>query len=306
MRPLHVCGLLLVLMGFMAVLACGESRRSPDQIEPFQKDKAKAKDKTKAKDKGKKTTDKSGKKESTDLGDINAEVTVLQVLHALDLTPAQLADLAALAPKTAQKPPPRKGILVTDRYRKALLALRSALLGGDDEKIEAATTAMDAIREKEILDFDDVEITEAARKQAPLLLRRLSARQVVQYLAGLDDFPDPVERLLEAMKESRKRPKDWSNVRDDVAYQVGWLVAGLDPTLEEKVRDRATALLNRASGLSDKDYTQQQPALRKSARDLVGKLGPTDVVRNYVERVLAETLSSHRLAAVVALLRKKK
>src|SRR5205823_5691400 len=98
----------------------------------------------------------------------------------------------------------------------------------------------------------------------------------------------------------------WQELRDDVAYQVGWLVAGLDVSQERKVREAASRLLNKAAALSEKDYPKQVAALRKSARDLVGKIGPTDVIRHYVERVLAETLSNHRLGEAVAALQKKK
>ena len=253
-----------------------------------------------------KKKERDDKKESIDLGDVYAEVTVLQVLHALRASTAQLEEIARLAPKTAQKPPPRKGVRVSATYRKALLALRAALLGGDDDKIEAALTAFDLVGEKETPEFDEIEIGSAARTQAAPLLERLGARQVAGYVAGVaDDFPDPVERLVEAMKQARKlHGKEWQALRDDVAYQVGWLVAGLDADLEEKARDRATALLDRAAALGEKAYGEQLPALKKAARELVGKVGPIAVIRHYVQRVLAEVLSNHRLAAAVAALRK--
>ena len=98
-----------------------------------------------------------------------AEVVVLQVLHAFDLKTSQLKEMARLAAKTAQKPPPRKGIRASDNYRKALAELRLALVDNDDDRIDKAHTALDALREKENPDFDDVEITDAARKQAPRL-----------------------------------------------------------------------------------------------------------------------------------------
>jgi len=109
------------------------------------------------------------------------------------------------------------------------------------------------------------------------------------------------------MEQSRKlRGKEWQGLRDDSAYQVGWLVAGLDADLEEKVRDKATALLNRAYRLDEKDYAKQRAELEKQARALAGKLGPTDVIRHFMERVLAETLSNHRLAAAIEARQKRK
>ena len=120
------------------------------------------------------------------------------------------------------------------------------------------------------------------------------------YIGGLDDFPDPLDRLREGIAESHKKTgKEWTAYRDDLAYQVGWLVAGLDTAAEEKVRDKATALLNKAARLSEKDFPNESEGLEKAAREIIGKLGPTDVMRNFIERLLAESLSNHRLAAAI-------
>ncbi len=89
MRSLHICGLLLALVGWMALVTQADARRSPDKEKPRNK-------------KDKDDKDKSG---FADLGDVHAEVTVLQVLHALQPTRAQLEQLAKVAEKTMQKPP---------------------------------------------------------------------------------------------------------------------------------------------------------------------------------------------------------
>src|SRR5262249_54637650 len=162
---------------------------------------------------------------------VHAEVTVLQVLHALDLTAEQLKAFGDLAEKTAQKAPPRTQIKASDKYRKALLDLRAALRSADDDKIDAAIAHLDAVREKEDEpEFDEIEISDGARKHAPNLFKKLSARQLVFYLSGLgNEFPDPLEKLTSALAESRVRGgQKWRTIRDDVAYQVGWLIAGLD------------------------------------------------------------------------------
>src|SRR5262249_44322367 len=127
------------------------------------------------------------------------------------------------------------------------------------------------------------------------------------YLSGLgNEFPDPLEKLTSALAESRVRGgQKWRTIRDDVAYQVGWLIAGLDADKEEKTREKVTALLDKAHGMKDKEYDDEKARLEKAARDLVDKLTAIDVVRNYVERVLAETLSNHRLAAAVEGRKKK-
>jgi hypothetical protein len=287
----RLCGLPVVLLS-LALLACGSSRRGLIDVQPADEEKKQEKDDKKEKEKGK----------FRDLGDIHAEVTVLQVLHALDLSEDQLKLVADLADKTAQKPPARKEIRASEQYRKTLIDLRAALRGGKDEKIDKAMEALDEIRGKEEPEYEEIELTDAARKQAPVLFAKLSSRQVVFYLSGLGDaFPDPVERMLEALEQARKLDgKDWQHCRDDVAFHVGSLIGGLDATREERSREKVTALLDKAHDLTDKQFADRKEQLEKSIRELAGKLGPLDIIRHYVERVLAETLSNHRLAAAVA------
>jgi hypothetical protein len=288
MRSLRALALLVALVGPVVLTAPADDRRA---------EKKAAKKAKKAEKKGKAAEDKS---EFAHIGDLNAEVTVLNVLHTLQPTAGQLKAIVELSPKTMQKPPPRKMVKVSERFRKALAALRDALVAGDDDKVEELYGKLDELRQKEDPEFDEVEITDAAREQAPALLRRFSARQVADYIASVAEFPDPVERLTQAMAQGRKlRGKEWQGLRDDTAYQFGWLVAGLDAAAEEKARDRATALLNKAYRLEEKAYAKQRDDLEKEARALVGKLGPTDVLRHFMERVLAETLSSHQLVAAI-------
>jgi hypothetical protein len=257
-----------------------------------------------ADEKGKADKDKD-KADFANIGDLNAEVTVLNVLHTLQPTAAQYAALLKASAKTMQKPPPRKKVMVSERFRKTLQSLREALVKNDGEKVDELFTKFDELRQKEDPEFDDVEITDAAREQAPKVLRLFSARQVAAYLVSVSDFPDPVERLLQAMDESRKlRGKEWQDLRDDTAYQVGWLVGGLNPNEEEKARDKAIALLNKAHALGEKGTKAERAALEKDARQLAAKLGPTDVLRHFMERVIAEALSNHRLAAAIEAMKK--
>lgn len=288
MRAMRLCGLPIVLLS-LALLACGSARRAPLDPEPAEPDK-----------------DKEAKKEEKqekflDLGDIHAEVTVLQVLHAFDLTKEQLKTLAELAGKIAQKPPPRKEIRASAKYRTALIDLRAALRGSKDDEISKAMEALDEARDKDGPAFDADELTDAARKAAPEVFAKLSSRQVVFYLSGLGDtFPDPIEQMLEGIAKARElEGKDWRKTRDDLAFQIASLLAGLDTAKEEKAREQVTALLDKVHDLTDKQYDEQKETLAKSARDLAGKLGPLDFIRHYVERDLAETLSNHRLAAAI-------
>ena len=238
----------------------------------------------------------------TDLNDLSMEVGALQVLYLLQLTPAQLEDLAKRVRSTAQTPEPRTEPKVSARMRQTLLDLRRALLDGDAEKIDQLNVELDKLFDKEQPEFEDgIEITDAARDQAPEVLRRLSARQAASFLAGYaDGFPDPRERLAEAIAEVRKRPdKEWQPLRDDVADEVSWLVAGLDVEAEAGVRDRVTALLDRAHRLKDEAFKAKRAELDREVDRIVGKLGPTDVHRHFLERTLAELLSNPRLAAAL-------
>ena len=234
------------------------------------------------------------------LGDLHAEVAVLQAVSALQPTEAQTKALLEVAAKTMQSAPPRRKVEVSEDYLKALTALRAALISGNAEKIESAQVAFDKLGEPEDSEPDSVEITDEARRFAPKLLKRFSARQVAFYIGGLRDFPDPAEDTIRAMDEARKiDKKEWPALRDDVAFQVGWLIAGLDADAEEKVREKVVALLDRTARLDKAVYEKQRPTLEKEARALVGDLGPTDVVRHFMERAIAETISNHRFEAAV-------
>jgi hypothetical protein len=261
---------------------------------------------------GRAPTGKPGGKDKTPKADkpnanlLNLEVTALQMLYHLQATPAQLKYLGGLAEATAAKPP-RSSPRVSDKYRKTLTSLRDALAAEDDERIDKLFGELDALTEKEDPEFDEVEITPAARKRAPEALRRLSPRQVAVYVSGVaDEFPDPLDRLAKAFDESRKLvAKEWTDVRDDVAYQLGWLLGGIDSAGEEKVREQVTALLDKAHRLDTKEFKAQASARDKAARALAGRVGPTDVIRNFMERSLAELLSNPRLRAAVELRAKK-
>jgi hypothetical protein len=241
-----------------------------------------------------------------DINDLHLEVVALQALAELQLTRAQLKALAEVAEKTAMKPGPRKEVKVTAKYRRTLASLRDALAAGDDELTEEHTEALEALREKEAPEFDEIEITDAARKEAPGMLKRLNARQIVGYISGEAAFPDPGESLREGLAQSRELSgKNWRELRDDAVEKVSSLVAGLDSKAEQKVRARALALLNKAHRLTEQEYTAQKADLEKEAMEIAGKVDAFQVVRHYMERAIAELLSNPRLGAALAARRKK-
>ncbi|MBY0228537.1 MAG: hypothetical protein K2W96_04575 [Gemmataceae bacterium] len=298
----------------LAVLAIGcFARSSPDAETPVKKDAPETKDAAK-KEGDKKDEKKNGEKKDGEktpvkgfaaVEDINTEITALQVLYTLNCDAEQLEALGKLAASTMQEAPPRKEVKVTDKYRRALVALREALGRGDDEEVDKRFAALDELREAEEPAFDPVELTEAARKEAPGLFRRFNARQIATYLKGVDDFPDPVEKVLAALEESRKRRgAPWRDLRDGVAFEAGWLLAGADAKGAADTKQKVIDLLDKAAKMEDKEYDAQKPALAKEAKDLLGKQGPSDIIRNYMEYVLAETLSNHRLKAALERLEK--
>lgn len=240
-----------------------------------------------------------------DLGELHAEVSALQVLHGLRPGPAQLQALARLAPKTMQPAPPRKLVRAADGYRLALRALREALLTGADAEVEKKLASVDEQASRSPPELEEIELSDEARRQAPKLVRGLSPRQVARYLATVGDFPDPLDQLAGAVAAARQmRGHKWTDHRDDVAYLVGWLLAGVDAAAEEKARARAAALLSKAHTASDKDF--DRAALLREAEAMTRAVPPTDVLRHYMERVVAELLSNHKLADALAAWGKKR
>lgn len=236
-----------------------------------------------------------------DLSPLNNEVAALEMLYQFQITPAQLEQIAKLAPKTARPAPLAKAIQVSTDFRKALEELHAALATQDDEKIGPLSARVEELRTAERPDLEDFEITDAARKEVPTIFASLSARQVASYVSDFaSDFPDPRDKLLDALDEVRKLPgREWEDLRDEISGQVGWLVAGLDTEAEEKVAKQAAALLNRSRGLTEEQMKAQRAELEKQIDAITGKVGPSDVIRHFVERTLAELLSNPRLAAAV-------
>jgi hypothetical protein len=241
----------------------------------------------------------------TTLNDLSLEVAALQTLYQFKLTPEQLKAVRHLAKETVDADGNvRHAAKGSEALRKALQSLRDALARADDpDKIAELQDAVEDLRGKEDPELDEgVEITDAARRRAPELLRRLSARQVAAYLSTYgEEAPDPLESLLEAIDSVRGlNAEDWKALRQDLADQVGRLVGGLDADKANAVGDKAVQLLIRVRALKDAEFKEQRAELEKEARDLVGNVGPLDVLRHLAEYALAELLSNPRLAHAVA------
>jgi hypothetical protein len=242
-----------------------------------------------------------------EINPLNLEVTALEMLYQFRMTQDQLEHLARVARKTAGPAPAPREVAVSRAFAATLAKLHTALVENDDEAYSKLSAELEELRSKENLELDEVEITDEARKYVPEMLRGLSARQVASYVTDYaDEFPDPREKLSDAFEDVRKLPgREWEEIRDEIAGQVGWLVAGLDAARAEKVVAKVAELLNKVKGFKDEEFKTRRAELDRAATEVVGKVGPTDVIRHFVERSLAELLSNPRLApAVEARLRK--
>jgi hypothetical protein len=248
--------------------------------------------------------DEPKKSNKLSVQELNQEVVALQNLHDLDLSPTQLERLRTIAKETAAKAPPGGQVKVSEQFRKTLTELREALIdASDDERIAELTGRLDELREAEKPEFpDDGEITEEAQQRAPEVLRLLTAKQAAAYIGAVaEEIKDPLELLLEALDQVRqmKNHKKVKEYRDQVAEEVGRLVGGLDSEKAGKINDQVVQWLIVVRSLKEDEFKTQRPDLEKRARDIVGTVGPTEVIRNFLEHSLADVLSNPRLVAAI-------
>lgn len=233
------------------------------------------------------------------------EIEALQLFRQLNLSREQLAQLRELAKETSQPNPARGAATkIDDRFRKTVVELHAALVAdGDDEKIDELSTRLIELRNAEKEDLgDDYEMTEAARDQAPELLRSLAAGQVAAFIGTLaNEVPEPLASIVEGLERARgMKDREWKAFREGLSDEVGRLLGGLDPEKAGECGDKVVQLLIVARSLSDDDFKQRRPALEKKARAIVGDMGPIQVLTHEVEYRLAELLSNPRLEGAIA------
>jgi hypothetical protein len=230
------------------------------------------------------------------------EVSALQILHHLNVSPPQLSALRKLAKQSTakgQEVKPGKG---SDKLRAALVEMHKALLENRElGRIDELADKLNALRDEENPVLDEVDVTESARRHAPEALRLLGPQQVAGYLAGLaEEVTDPRTRLLEALGQVRAMSADqWKEFRSDFGDEIARLVAGVDSEKAEKVSDEVIQLLIVARSLKGDEFKTQLPDLEKTARKIVGDLGPLQVLQNVMENVLAALLSNPRLITAI-------
>jgi hypothetical protein len=217
------------------------------------------------------------------INDLSMEVAALHLLHQFRFTSEQLQLVRKMAKETAQEREIRPAPRASDKYKRLLVDLRTALVAGNDEKVDKVQQELDKVRTSEPLELDDgVDITDAARREAPRLLRLLGPRQIALHLSYYgDQVPDPAATLENAIDTARDlKDKEWKQLREEVAEQVGPLVAGLD-------------------GEKAGDFEHRRDELHRQARAIVGDVGAFDVLRHLVEQSLAEMLSNPRLVSAL-------
>jgi hypothetical protein len=236
-----------------------------------------------------------------DFAQIQLEVDALSTLDDLNLTADQLAALKGMAKDTAgnlsKVPTP-----ITAEYQDALKALKGALLGKDDDKIDSAEDKVSDLAEKQDDDSaPDVVQSEAAKSKAAGLVKLLSVKQVADYIsANSDDIDDPTDLLIGAIHDCRGlSDADFGDLRDDTSQELAVFAAGPNPGKQPAVVAKANALLNRTHKMSDADYSAQQSALEDDARKLVGGMDPIPNLRHWMENEMADLLANPQLLQAI-------
>jgi hypothetical protein len=233
---------------------------------------------------------------------VSMEVLALQGLETLQVTPEQMKALAKLAAETAAKPRPRKPSVTSDKYKKKLTALRDALIKHDVDEIQVLTAELGELQTSDKVFVDNmVDITDPARKRAPEVLKLLSPRQVAVYSATFESLlHDPVEGMFLTLESGAKMgPKEWNDLRDAVAIEIGDMLSGLDVNQSKKTAERVVALLDKGHKIKEADLPKSRADLEKEMRQIMGNTGPIEILRHFMERHLALLLSNPQLATAI-------
>src|SRR5438132_67911 len=238
---------------------------------------------------------------SVNANDLSLEVAALQVLHDLELTPAQLAALSKLARESAPKSESRQPAKTSGEFLTALGGYHGALATGDDNRIADAREKLDTLMLKEQPELDNgINVTEGALGNASDALKILNVRQV-GVLLGTLEMTDPAELLISALDQVRnvKNSKDVEDEIASVAEEVGWLVNGYSDEAD-KTKAKASTVLQKAAKLkNDAVFAGQRKTLEKEAREAVGTPDSMEVIGHIAEHGMADLLSNPRLEAAI-------
>jgi hypothetical protein len=247
--------------------------------------------------------------ESTVASDLALWVSAGDSLFDLNITLDQLEKLQALASNTAGKVVEAQANEIDETAAQeaacvaVLTNLRDALEADDRAKIIADRNQLEDMEDNLEADFSpDVPLTGAARNKAGAAMKLFTTTQIAQYIGQHgEDVPDAGETIVQAMNESRGWPEaDFGPYRTQVAEQVAALVGGLKPAVDAPVRKNVLDLLNRAHGLSDDDYAQQQGDLERQAREIGKSVSSALEVRHWMEWEMADLLANPKLPDVLS------
>jgi hypothetical protein len=246
--------------------------------------------------------DDAKKKDETAPVDLALEINALRTLYYLKATPEQAQAIQKLIKETAGPDKKRAPGKVSKEYHQLLVEVRDALAEDDEERVEALEDQLEELTITEAPELDEaVELTDAARKQAPAVLRQFRVHQVAGFIGMYaDQIADPVEKLQDALEKVRGwQLAEWMEKRDALGQEIGLLVAGIDRAEADKVRDAVVDLLAKTRTMKEADYEAKRAELGREAAGLASKIGPTDVLRHFLEHALAEMLSNPRAAAAL-------
>lgn len=238
---------------------------------------------------------------TVDLTQVHMEIEAVNLLTTLDLTVKQLDALAALAKDTIGKPRARQPVKVSAAYRETLLALHAALKKGDDDQIDDLQEKLDDLAIKEEVAFDDdVELTDGSRDKAGEFLRRLRVTQLTALISTVD-IDDPLELLEDALEDAQDlKGQEWKDARAEAADNVAVLLAGVNKTQYDVVKQKVINLLDKAHK-QKKGFAKQLKAFKSEAHEIADAVGSFDVVKNKLTWTLAELLANPALPAAIVM-----
>jgi hypothetical protein len=230
------------------------------------------------------------------------EIDVLRTLYYLKATPEQFEAILKLAKGAAAPAKKRKKSKVSAEYRRLMEEVREALAEDDEERVETLEDQLEERTITETPEIDDtVEITDSARKRAPQVLKLLRAPQAATFLGmHAEQIADPSERLREALAKVRGwKLAEWQEHREALGEEIGVLVGGVDREKFVKARDAVIDLLSRARIMKDSEHENKCVELENEAAKITGHVGPTDVLRHFLENALARMLSNPRVESAL-------
>ena len=102
----------------------------------------------------------------------------------------------------------------------------------------------------------------------------------------------PIRSQTAIDKVRKLSSEEWREQRDGMLDEISHPLAGLDTARTGRINDQILALLSKVRLLGDDELKAQRADLEKAARQIVGEVGPFEVLRHLAERSFAEQLFS--------------